>query len=102
LQEIMRVAMRTASYNMLVLSQHENAKAWASIKKDFPNVQIKQFPQDIFQAMYNASEKLLKEASESNEQAARIIKSQEDYLARSRAYTEISERAYLNTMGTVE
>jgi TRAP-type mannitol/chloroaromatic compound transport system substrate-binding protein len=52
--------------------------------------------------MYNASEKLLKEASESNEQAARIIKSQEDYLARSRAYTEISERAYLNTMGTVE
>ena len=102
LQEIMRVAMRTASYNMLVLSQHENAKAWASIKKDFPNVQIKQFPQDIFQAMYNASEKLLKEASEINEQAARIIKSQEDYLARSRAYTEISERAYLNTMGTVE
>jgi TRAP-type mannitol/chloroaromatic compound transport system substrate-binding protein len=42
------------------------------------------------------------EASESNEQAARIIKYQEDYLAQSRAYTEISERAYLNTMGTVE
>lgn len=102
LQEIMRVAMRTASYNMLVLSQHENAKAWASIKKDFPNVQIKQFPQDIFQAMYNANKKLLKEASESNEQAARIIKSQEDYLTQSRAYTEISERAYLNTMSTVE
>jgi TRAP-type mannitol/chloroaromatic compound transport system substrate-binding protein len=102
LQEIMRVAMRTASYNMLVLSQHENAKAWASIKKDFPNVQIKQFPQDIFQAMYNANEKLLTEASESNEQAARIIKSQEDYLAQSRAYTAISEQAYLNTMSTVE
>lgn len=27
LQEIMRVAMRTASYDMLVMSQHENAKA---------------------------------------------------------------------------
>jgi TRAP-type mannitol/chloroaromatic compound transport system substrate-binding protein len=102
LQEIMRVAMRTASYNMLVMSQHENAKAWATIKKDFPNVQIKQFPKDIFQAMYNANEKLLKEASESNEQAARIIKSQQDYLVQSRAYTEISEQAYLNTMGTVE
>jgi TRAP-type mannitol/chloroaromatic compound transport system substrate-binding protein len=102
LQEIMRVAMRTASYNMLVMSQHENAKAWASIKNDYPNVQIKQFPEDVFQAMYNANKKLLKEASESNEQAARIVKSQEDYLAQSRAYTEISERAYLNTMGTVE
>ncbi|MBQ0745210.1 MAG: TRAP transporter substrate-binding protein [Marinobacter sp.] len=102
LQEIMRVAMRTASYDMLVMSQHANAEAWANIKKEYPNVQIKQFPQDIFQAMYDANKKLLKEASESNEQAARIVKSQEDYLAQSRAYTEISERAYLNTMGTVE
>ncbi|MGO1750470.1 MAG: TRAP transporter substrate-binding protein [Marinobacter sp.] len=102
LQEIMRVAMRTASYDMLVMSQHENAKAWASIKKDFPNVQIKQFPQDIFQAMFDANKKLLKEASESNEQAARIVESQHDYLEQSRAYTDISERAYLNTMGTVE
>ena len=55
----LRVAMRTVSYNMLVLLQHENAKAWASIKKDFPNVQIKQFPQDIFQAMFDANKKLL-------------------------------------------
>ncbi|MEH6560478.1 MAG: TRAP transporter substrate-binding protein [Marinobacter sp.] len=102
LQEIMRVAMRTASYDMLVLSQHANAEAWANIKKDYPNVQIKQFPQDIFQAMYDANKKLLKEASESNEQAARIIKSQEEYMEQSRAYTDISERAYLNTMGTVE
>ncbi|HEA53462.1 hypothetical protein LCGC14_0653010 [marine sediment metagenome] len=102
LQEIMRVAMRTSSYNMLVLSQHENAKAWATIKKDYPNVQIKQFPKDVFQAMYNANKKLLKETAASNEQAARIIKSQEDYLAQSRAYTDISLRAYLNTMATVE
>ncbi|WP_417538763.1 TRAP transporter substrate-binding protein [Marinobacter sp.] len=102
LKEILRVAMRTASYDMLVLSQHANAEAWANIKKDYPNVQIKQFPQDIFQAMYDANKKLLKEASASNEQAARIVKSQQDYLAQSRAYTDISERAYLNTMGTVE
>ncbi|MGO1460785.1 MAG: hypothetical protein ACTHYN_01330 [Marinobacter sp.] len=38
----------------------------------------------------------------SNEQAARIVKSQQGYLEQSRAYTDISERAYLNTMGTVE
>jgi len=55
----LRVAMRTISYNMLALSQYENAKAWASIKKDFPNVQLKQFPHDIFQAKYNANKKLL-------------------------------------------
>ena len=102
LQEIMRVAMRTASYDMLVHSQHANAEAWATIKQDYPNVQIKQFPQEIFQAMFDANKKLLKEASDSNEQAARIIKSQQDYLVQSRAYSDISERAYLNIMGTVQ
>ncbi|MBD3658045.1 MULTISPECIES: TRAP transporter substrate-binding protein [Marinobacter] len=102
LQEIMRIAMRTASYDMLVHSQHENAKAWANIKEEYPNVQIKQFPQDIFQAMYDANKKLLKEAAAGSEIAAKIIESQQNYLEQSRAYTDISERAYLNTMAEVE
>ena len=102
LQEIMRVAMRTASYDMLVHSQHENAKAWANIKEEYPNVQIKHFPDDIFEAMYSANQKLLKEAAESGEMAAKIVDSQEQYLRQSRAYTDISERAYLNTMAEIE
>ncbi|MCK7550391.1 MULTISPECIES: TRAP transporter substrate-binding protein [Marinobacter] len=102
LQEIMRVAMRTASYDMLVHSQHENAKAWANIKEEYPNVQIKQFPDDIFQAMYSANKKLLKESAEGSEMAAKIIESQQNYLEQSRAYTDISERAYLNTMAEIE
>ncbi|HBM50007.1 MAG TPA: ABC transporter substrate-binding protein, partial [Marinobacter sp.] len=102
LQEIMRVAMRTASYDMLVHSQHENAKAWANIKQDYPNVQIKQFPEDIFQAMYDANKKLLTEAAEDSAIAKKIIDSQLSYQEQSRAYTDISERAYLNTMAEVE
>jgi len=102
LQEIMRVAMRTASYDMLVHSQHANAEAWANIKEEYPNVQIKQFPDDIFQAMYDANKKLLDEAAENSEMAAKIIDSQLKYQAQSRAYTDISERAYLNTMAEVE
>ncbi|WP_303291183.1 TRAP transporter substrate-binding protein [Marinobacter sp. SS5-14b] len=102
LQEIMRVAMRTASYDMLVHSQHENAEAWANIKKDYPNVQIKQFPEDIFQAMYDANKKLLKETADNSPMAKKIIDSQLSYQEQSRAYTDISERAYLNTMTEVE
>ncbi|SHK21309.1 TRAP-type mannitol/chloroaromatic compound transport system, substrate-binding protein [Marinobacter antarcticus] len=102
LQEILRISMRTAAYDMLIQSQHENAKAWANIKEEYPNVQIKNFPDEVFQAMYKANNKLLKEAAAGDELAAKIIKSQEDYLKDSRAYTDISERAYLNTMGSVE
>ncbi|KPQ29845.1 MAG: TRAP-type mannitol/chloroaromatic compound transport system, periplasmic component [Marinobacter excellens HL-55] len=102
LQEIMRVAMRTASYDMLVHSQHANAEAWANIKEEHPNVQIKQFPDDIFKTMYDANKRLLKAAAERNELSARIVESQDTYLRQSRAYTDISERAYLNTMAEVE
>ena len=102
LREIMRVAMRTASYDMLVHSQHANAEAWANIKEEYPNVQIKKFPEEIFQAMHEANEKLLEEAAANNEQAAKIVESQQEYLEKSRAYTDISERAYLNTMAEVE
>ena len=102
LQEIMRVAMRTASYDMLVHSQHANAEAWANIREEHPNVQIKRFPDDIFDAMYAANNKLLDEAAAESDMAAKIIESQHDYLEKSRAYTNISERAYLNTMAEVE
>ena len=71
-------------------------------KEEHPNIQIKQFPADVFEAMYEANNKLLKEAAEGNEQAARIIESQEEYLTKTRAYTDISTRAYLNTMAEVE
>ena len=102
LRAILRTAMRVSAYDMLVHSQHANADAWANIKEEHPNVQIKQFPEEVFQAMYKANEKLLKEAAKGNEQAARIIESQEEYLNKTRAYTDISTRAYLNTMAEVE
>ncbi len=102
LQAILKTAMRVSAYDMLVHSQHANAEAWANIKEEHPNIQIKQFPADVFEAMYEANNKLLKEAAEGNEQAARIIESQEEYLTKTRAYTDISTRAYLNTMAEVE
>jgi len=102
LQAILKTAMRVSAYDMLVQSQHANAEAWASIKEEHPNVQIKQFPEEVFQAMYEANQKLLDEAAADNKLAARIIDSQEEYLKKTRAYTDISTRAYLNTMAEVE
>ncbi|HEA53556.1 hypothetical protein LCGC14_0963190 [marine sediment metagenome] len=102
LQEILRVSMRTASYDMLTQSVDANADAWATIREKYPNVQIKTFPDDIFKAMVAANEKVLKEYSKGNEQGQRIIKSQQDYLKKVRAYTNISERAYLDTMAKLE
>ncbi|MDX1757180.1 MAG: TRAP transporter substrate-binding protein [Marinobacter sp.] len=102
LREILRIAMRTAAYDMLVHSMHENARAWASIKQEHPNIEVRTFPDEVIQAMYAANQKLLAEAAEGDELAKRIVDSQAQYLEQARAYTEISDRAYLNTMAELE
>ena len=102
LQEVLRVSMRTASYDMLTQSVHANAEAWASIRDEYPNVKVKTFPDEIFAAMVAANDKVLKDYSRDNEQGQRIIKSQQEYLDKTRAYINISERAYLNTMAELE
>jgi len=38
LQEILRVAMRTAAYDMYAKSTNDNAQAWERMKEDYPNV----------------------------------------------------------------
>lgn len=52
--------------------------------------------------MYDANKKLLTEAAEDSAIAKKIIDSQLSYQEQSRAYTDISERPYLNTMAEVE
>ncbi|WP_373185643.1 TRAP transporter substrate-binding protein [Halopseudomonas sp.] len=98
LKEILRVSMRTAAYDMLIHSVHENSKAWATIQEKHPNVQIKNFPDDVLTAMVKANDKLLAEAAKGDAQAKKIIDSQAMYLKNTRNYTDISLRAYLNTM----
>ncbi|MDX1817765.1 MAG: TRAP transporter substrate-binding protein [Marinobacter sp.] len=102
LQAILKTAMRVSAYDMLVQSQDANAEAWSTIKEKYPNVKIKHFPDSVFKAMYKANNELLKEMASKSDLAAKIIKDQEAYLKKTRAYTDISERAYLNTMAEVE
>jgi TRAP-type mannitol/chloroaromatic compound transport system substrate-binding protein len=97
LQEILRVAMRTAAYDMYAQATHESGKNWVSIKTEYPNVQVKDFPADVISALKASNDKLLKERAAEDELAAEIQKSQADYLQQVRSWTDISHRAYLNS-----
>jgi TRAP-type mannitol/chloroaromatic compound transport system substrate-binding protein len=99
LQEILRVAMRTAAYDMYAQSYHESAVNWATIKSEYPNVQVKTFPKEVIDAMRKANDELLAEFAASDPLAKEIIDSQADYLAKTRAWTAISDQAYLNSLG---
>lgn len=98
LQEILRVSMRTAAYDMYMQSMHESGVAWDRMKEDYPDVTHKTFPPEVIEALREATEKLLKEAAQKDELAKEIITSQQEYLKQVRQWTNISDKAYLNSV----
>ena len=97
LQAILKVAMRKASYDMYVQSYALSAENWAIMKTEFPDIQVKTFPPAVLSAMKKANDEILAEKAGSDAMAAKIIKSQQDYLKLVRVWTDISEYGYIKS-----
>jgi TRAP-type mannitol/chloroaromatic compound transport system substrate-binding protein len=98
LQEILRVAMRATAYDMYIHAYHASGEDLAIMRRDFPDVEIKTFPPAVFEAMREASQGLLAERAAADPLAKEIIESLARYRDKVRAWTEISDLAYLNSM----
>lgn len=97
LQEILKQAMKSSAYDMLSQSTHESAMNLAKIKQDFPNVKIKTFSKEIMAKLKEENNKLLVEMSNKDPMAKKIIDNQREYMKKIRAWTEISDYAYLKS-----
>ena len=98
LQQILTTAMRVVAYDMYIHFQHESAVNWANMKREYPAIQVKSFPKDVINAMQAANSALLAAHAEKDPLAKRIQHSQASYMAKARAWTEIADQAYLNSM----
>jgi len=97
LQEILRVAMKTAAYDMYVQSTHESGKNWSAMQEEFPNILVKTFPEEVMSALRQANEDLLAENAAADPFAAKVLSSQKTYMDQVRAWTMISDKAYLES-----
>lgn len=97
LQEILKVAMKASAYDMYSQSVHESGKNLASINKDYPNIKIKTFPKEVMTALRAANTKLVSEFEKNDPLTKEIIESQRAYIKQVRAWTKISDQAYLNS-----
>lgn len=101
LREILRTSMKLASYDMYIQSYHESAENWATMKTEYPNVQVKTFPKDVLLAMKKANQELLDEKAAEDPLAKEILDSQAKYLKKVRVWTNISDRAYLDSVDSL-
>ncbi|MCG7495702.1 TRAP transporter substrate-binding protein [Vibrio sp. Of7-15] len=97
LREILRISMRTAAYDMYIHATHENGKNWSSMKSEFPDIQVKNFPPEVMSAIKKANSDLLAAQASKDELAKEILESQANYLKTVRPWTDISLKAYLDS-----
>ena len=95
LQEILTIAMQYSAYDMYARSYHESAVNWASIEKEYPEVQIRTFSPEIISAMKQANDELLATSAANDPTFKEILDSQKAYMKMARKWTEISDYAYL-------
>lgn len=97
LQEILRVAMKASAFDMYIQSTHESAKNWSTMMAEYPNIKVKTFPPEVMTALQSANDKLLAEHAAADPFAAKVLKSQHEYLKKARQWTNMSDKAYLDS-----
>ena len=98
LQAIVKIAVKEAAFQVTAQSYHESAVNWATIRQDYPNVRLRTFPPSVMRALKRANAELIAELEQEGGLTARIIRSQREYLKKARAWTEVSDQAYLNNL----
>ena len=97
-QSILRNAARLTAYNMSTATFAANAENWDTISANFPDVKIKEFPAQVMDALKESNAKLLESESQRSPMAKKIIDSRAEYLRKSRAWINIGQRAYFDTV----
>ncbi len=95
LQEILRVAMRVAAYDMYIQNYDMNANAWETMKKEYPNIQIKTLPNDVMEALKKANKELRIELGDKSPLLKEVLDSQDAYIKKVREWTKMSDFLYL-------
>lgn len=95
LQEILRVSMRLAAYDMYAQNYDMNGSAWEKMKSEYPNIQVKTFSKEIMDAMKKANAELRDELSKKSPLLKEVLENQDAYLKKIRAWSKMSDYLYL-------
>ena len=98
LQAIVETACQAITTDMVAEYTHGNALALKQLSED-PNVELKQFPQDVLDLLEVITREVVAEISVGDELAKRIEDSYYAFLEVSREAQRVTEQAYLNTRG---
>ena len=95
LQSIVRNACRVANQDMHTEYLARNAEALVALLEEH-QVDVRTFPADVIEKLRGLSEQVVEELANSEPFAAEIYQSYKTFLEKSKAWSDLSERAFLN------
>lgn len=98
LRAILEVAIKAVGAQLVEQATNANAETWATIAKDYPNVQVKQFPADVMAALKKAAREIEDEQAAKDPMFKEILDSQRAYLAKVRPWTLMGDYGYLKQL----
>ncbi|MBC8208782.1 MAG: TRAP transporter substrate-binding protein DctP [Desulfobulbaceae bacterium] len=96
-QVMLQTAMRAVTADMYSENFADSVNAWAQMKSEYPNIQVKTFPTPVLKAMKQATDDVMAENAAKDPLFKEILASQQDFMAKARAWTIISEYNYVKT-----
>jgi TRAP-type mannitol/chloroaromatic compound transport system substrate-binding protein len=91
-------AMKAVTADMFIDNFAGSADAWDQMKTEFPNIKVKTFPKEVMQAMKKASDGLMEEYAAQDPNFKEVLVSQQAYMKKARAWTDISEFNYIKML----
>ena len=101
-QTMLVTAMKAVTADMYTDNFAGSVDAWEQMKTDFPNIEVKTFPKPVLQAMKKAADELYDEYAAKDPFFKEVLDSQRAYMKKARAWTNISEYNYIQTVGELE
>jgi TRAP-type mannitol/chloroaromatic compound transport system substrate-binding protein len=68
------------------------------MKTQYPDIKVRTFPKSVMRALRKANADLLAEQAKTSPLAKEIQASQASYMKKARVWTEISDKAYLDSL----
>jgi TRAP-type mannitol/chloroaromatic compound transport system substrate-binding protein len=99
LQTIIEITCQSVTLDMQSEYNYGNAMALQQLEKD-PDVEIRQFPDDVMRLLQKISMEAVEELSAGDEWSARMQKSFFDFMQASIENQRVSEQAFLNARST--
>lgn len=96
LQLIIETAMNKVATGIIEKATYRNSLAWEKIHTENPDVQVKSFPPEVLKALAKANDEILDEQAGKDPLFKEILDSQRAFAKKARAWTKMSDYAYIN------